>query len=133
MGTRALIHVRKGNATLLTVYKQFDGYPSGLGADIKRILGGTKLVNGFTPRHEDGNHHNGMGCLAATLIKKLKEGIGNVYVYEPNSKGCGEEFIYTIYAKDGIIHLTLTLEYSKEIGFDGPIDDFNPGLLEETL
>jgi hypothetical protein len=38
-----------------------------------------------------------MGCLSAQLIAHLKDGVGNLYVYPPNSKDCWEEFTYYIY------------------------------------
>ena len=38
-----------------------------------------------------------MGCLSAQLIAHLKDGVGNIYVYPPDSKDCWEEFTYYIY------------------------------------
>ena len=38
MGTRTLVHIKDGKKTIATIYRQYDGYPSGMGEDIKRIL-----------------------------------------------------------------------------------------------
>lgn len=31
MGTRSIIHVKDGRKTIVTLYRQYDGYPSGMG------------------------------------------------------------------------------------------------------
>jgi len=101
MGTRALIHVKeagKYSDTLVTIYRQYDGCPDGLGEDIKRIIGDSGISNGISNGMEE--CFNGMGCFAAWLIKELKDKIGNVYIYAPNSKDVGEEFVYTVFKNE---------------------------------
>lgn len=98
MGTRALIHVKesdKNSQTIVTIYRQYDGYPEGLGEEIKAIIGDKALSNGIT----DGCF-NGMGCFAAWLVRELKTRIGNVYIMPPNTENVNEEYVYTIYARD---------------------------------
>ena len=100
MGTRSLTHVvdEKG-ATLVTIYSQFDGYPSGMGADLAEFLRGRAIVNGIgadTPEKAS----NGMGCLAASLVASLKDGIGGIYLEEPGSEDHWEEYVYTILPAD---------------------------------
>lgn len=94
MGTRSLTRVMDGKEELLCLYRQMDGYPSGHGKDLIEILKGSTIVNGI------GDHskpvHNGMGCLAATLVGKLKDGPGSIYIYPVGSKDCGEEYTYII-------------------------------------
>ena len=37
MGTRTLVHIKSGDfasQTLVTIYRQFDGYPAGMGNDL---------------------------------------------------------------------------------------------------
>lgn len=95
MGTRALVHIKesdKDSETLVTIYRQFDGYPDGLGAELLELTNGMEISNGITP-----DCFNGMGCLAAYLIAKLKKEVGNVYIYPPDAKNVNEEFTYTIY------------------------------------
>ena len=103
MGTRSLTHIKDGNKTLLTIYRQFDGYPTGLGAELYEFLKDFTIVNGYGEKLP--NYANGIGCLAAQLVGHLKDGIGNVYIYPPNSKDCGEEYIYTISLKKNEINL----------------------------
>jgi len=108
MGTRCLVNVfeSRPNAPaikdqaqlLVTIYRQFDGYPTGMGADIKRILGDTEVVNGFGIKRDAAYVSNGAGCAAAYLIEKLKEAqTGNVYIYPPGSKAVGEEYTYNLF------------------------------------
>lgn len=124
MGTRAIIHVKDDHTpnTLCTIYRQYDGYPYGLGEDIKKALGGRELVNGYSnPKTQV----NGMGCAAAMLIAALKGNrCGNVYIYPPDSEGVGEEYVYTLYAKDGAICL-------KVCGYDGPLSEFDGDNVEK--
>jgi hypothetical protein len=104
MGTRSLTHIKddvwedgqQPGPTIVTIYRQMDGYPSGHGKELAKFLAGRTIVNGFgsgTP----GKASNGMGCLAATLVGHLKgDSIGGIYLYPPDSEDCGEEYIYTI-------------------------------------
>src|SRR3990170_3677805 len=97
VGTRALTHVEdEQGRTILTIYRQMDGYPSGHGEDIAAFLRGRRIVNGIgsdTPHQAS----NGMGCLAASLVASLKDGIGSIYVVEPGSSDHGEEYVYTVH------------------------------------
>lgn len=119
MGTRSLTHVYDddGKTILLTMYRQMDGYPSGLGQELvdflfgKRSKNGTYknpmvVVNGFgsgTPKKAA----NGMGCLAALLVSRLKgDQIGSVYIYPPGSTDCGEEYVYSIRLGDPVVGKT---------------------------
>lgn len=108
MGTRALIHIKENGQTIVTVYNQYDGYPGSLGCKIIQLLnsGNTKLINGFgSEQHPEA--FNGMGDLAAYLIKSLKRGIGSVYIMAPGISGVDEEFVYTLENKSG---LTLSVD-----------------------
>lgn len=97
MGTRSLTHFKdENNKTIVTIYRQFDGYPSGMGLDIAEFLDKITVVNGFGMKEEAGTHANGMGCLAAQFIKYIKDGIGNVYLYPPDIKDCWEEYTYRV-------------------------------------
>ena len=113
MGTRSLTHIKDGNKTLLTIYRQYDGYPTGLGAELYEFLKDFTVVNGFGSKLP--NLANGIGCLAAQIVGHLKDGVGNVYIYPPNSKDCGEEYIYTISLKKNEINLKV-----EEAGWDKP-------------
>lgn len=127
MGTRSIVHIKDGRKTIATIYRQYDGYPSGMGDDIKRILnnGMVEILNGFGGIHKCPNQFNGMSCLTAYFIGELKERkIGNVYVFSPNSKDLGEEFVYTISEKNGKIYMKVFDVWNKVILFNGPLKDF---------
>ena len=99
MGTRSITHIHDGDLTdeiLCTIYRQFDGYPEGLGAELAGVLAPLAIVNGFK---KDRPEANGMGCLAAQIVGALKKGVGNVYIYKAGSQDHGEEYTYRIYAK----------------------------------
>lgn len=128
MGTRALVHVHadgKDSDILTTIYRQFDGYPDGLGEDIKEALGGKEVVNGYSDPEKQ---VNGMGCAAAMLVGALKEGkCGNVYLYAPGTKDVWEEYTYVLY-RDGP---ALMLSVNGGELYSGPLRDFDASKLDE--
>lgn len=104
MGTRSLTHVietyndngKQKKVALLTMYRQFDGYPSGMGNDLAEFLKGGKVVNGIS-MGETERVFNGAGCLAAQLVAHFKQDAGGFYIHKLMSKNCGEEYVYEIY------------------------------------
>jgi hypothetical protein len=132
MGTRSLTHVFDDRNTsgderpLVTIYRQMDGYPSGHGEDLAAILRGRRIINGYGMDDTDENASNGMGCLAATIVAKLKAdaGLGGIYIYPAGSRDCGEEYTYTVRGKPGE-PIRLTVHASGYgILFDGLPEDF---------
>ena len=110
------VHETKQN--ILCMYRQYDGYLSGHGAELAEFLQDFNVVNGYnhdTPKRSA----NGMGCLAAQLIAHFKDGIGNIYIHEPNDSDCGEEYTYTIYEEDGKVRIRAYDVWAKKIIFDG--------------
>lgn len=99
MGTRALIVFKdEEEREILTLYRQHDGDPSSLGYDLKRLLKGRSLVNGFKSGQTTKDTFNGMGCLAAYVTGKLKgDELGEVYVRVPGIRNVGEEYLYEIF------------------------------------
>ena len=127
MGTRSIIHVKDGKKTIATIYRQYDGYPSGMGEDIKNALnnGEVEILNGYGGSSKIPSQFNGMGCLAAFLVGELKGGkIGNVYLMAANTKDVGEEFIYTLSENKGKISLKVIDVYTKKTLFNGPLQEF---------
>ena len=127
MGTRALIRVfddAESTTELVCIYRQFDGYVDGLGADIAEVLRGKSFVNGMSGGHAV---FNGMGCFAAQLIRDLKgDRPGNVYVYPAGSKDVGEEYVYEIHGAgyQDPSNVTVTvLAYGKS-EFTGTVPEF---------
>jgi len=116
MGTRSLTKFietstdtktgKKRKDVLTTIYRQMDGYPSGMGADLADFLAQGKLVNGIS-MSEKTLQFNGMGCLAAQVIANLKQGAGGIYIEKPNARNCGEEYIYHIIGDFDTCELTI--------------------------
>ena len=95
MGTRSLTYVYSEDTPLINMYRQFDGYPSGHGAELAEFLSGFEVVNGFgevKPKLA-----NGMGCLAAQLIANFKQSVGGFYIYAVTDNDCGQEYEYHVY------------------------------------
>ncbi len=126
MGTRSLTHVKNDdNETFVTIYRQMDGYPSVMGADIKTALGGKTLVNGYT---DPATQINGMGCAAAMLIAAIKTGCGGVYIVKPDTTDSGEEYVYTLTNRGD--EIGLKIQNPEAVIYDGTIAAFDPEMEE---
>lgn len=135
MGTRSIIHIKEGRKTIATIYRQYDGYPSGMGNDIKNILnkGMVNVKNGFSGNDVAPSSFNGVGCLAAYLIGELKEKqIGNVYIMAPNTKDVGEEYIYTLSLKDNFLHMQVKDVWNKKVIFKDVLTKFDGAAVEKA-
>lgn len=88
---------------LVAILRQFD---DGYWDVLRRLLKGRRVCDGYTAEDVGGALNNGMGCLAAWLITKLKEAcpIGCVYVYPTPlpwpfarlTNDCGADWIYIV-------------------------------------
>ena len=88
MGTRSLTFIYEEKNTLnplLTIYRQYDGYPTGHGRELANILC-ENVINA-----------NGMGCLAATIVARLKESPYNIYIVPSHTEEAGQDFEYHVY------------------------------------
>jgi hypothetical protein len=127
MGTRSLTLVKDGKATILIMYQQYDGYPSGVGAEYKKLFQGWRLCNGFGGTEStETKWSNGLQCFAATLVAKTKSKIGNVYLYPTSAKDCGQQYVYTFSEKESRLWLRLTTSDPKHVLYNGFLDDFDP-------
>jgi len=116
MGTRSLTIVLDDDGhEICVLYRQFDGYPTGHGADLKEFLQGFRIVNGLGP-DKSIKLANGMGCLAGQIISHFKQEIGGFYLYPSGTRDCGEEYIYTIYQKKDHLILPDTLFLKIQAG-----------------
>ena len=105
MGTRSLTRVietwndEKTNKlkkqTLVCMYRQMDGYPSGMGSDLVEFLNSGKIVNGISLAETE-RVFNGMGCLAAQMVAHFKDGAGGYYLYPTNVGKVWQEYEYEI-------------------------------------
>jgi hypothetical protein len=106
MGTRSLTFVYDGTSKVMCMYRQFDGYPSGHGAELASFLGGfDAVVNGYA-FNETRKVANGMGCLAAQLVANFKVGVGGFYLYPTSTKDAGQEYEYHVYAQKVVVKET---------------------------
>ena len=106
MGTRSITKIRqdgKDSPVICQIYRQFDGYPEGMGKDLKEICKDITVVNGISGGQNNDKFANGMECLAATIIKNLKQGIGNIYLVPVSDDK--EEFNYNIYTVKGKVKI----------------------------
>lgn len=102
MGTRARINIIEDDAILVSIYRQYDGYPDGLGQEVADFAASMTVVNGISGGKPK-NQANGMGCFAAQLIAHLKDGVGNVYIRNTEPQSHGEEFVYNVSWNDKAI------------------------------
>lgn len=79
---------------ILSIYRQCDGYPSGMGADIAEFVKNMTIVNGYGMDDKIGTHANGAGCFAAQFVARLKNTIGNIYISTADDR---QEYDYFIY------------------------------------
>ena len=120
MGTRSTVtFVDEDDEIILRLYRQFDGYPEGMGVDLADLLIDMKVGNGITgdwmadpndtPELREmkaavyrRRYANGIHELACHVLVglKLASPIGNVYVHSPKPDLEGEEYNYTIKVRE---------------------------------
>ena len=121
MGTRSLTFVYTDHydgekpKPIINMYRQFDGYPSGHGAELAEFLSSFEAVVNGIPFGETRKVANGMGCLAAQMIANFKTSVGGFYIYPVTSKDCGQEYEYHIYSD----RITVK-DYNGKAIFTGP-------------
>jgi len=117
MGTRARINIFKGNQILVSIYRQMDGYPDGLGTEVAEFAASLSLVNGLG--FEKRPVANGMGCFAAQLIKHLKDGPGSIHIRSTGPESHGEEYVYNLKDDNGHIHMAVLSGRMTAFGLPG--------------
>jgi hypothetical protein len=142
MGTRSLTFVydsykdedgKMVHRPIINLYRQYDGYPSGHGAEIAEFLAPLRVGNGISG--DATNFANGMGCLAAQLVAHFKDGAGQFYLYPTDCVDCGQDYEYHIYLNEDnqlCVRITdrgcnlfgLTMSDTNESLFDGPVVSF---------
>jgi hypothetical protein len=106
MGTRSLTFVYEKYGQIqkpvCNMYRQFDGYPTGHGAELAEFLSGGELVNGLGVER-DQLQFNGMGCLAASMVSHFKQTPGGFYIHPVDVRECGQDYEYHVSEKkDGL-------------------------------
>jgi hypothetical protein len=102
----------------MCLYRQFDGYPSGHGAELADFLNKIEVGNGILGKPEMGEFANGMGCLAAQLVAHFKKSVGGFYIHSIESGSGGVDYEYHVYP-DKIV-----VTESDEDVFSGSCIDF---------
>ena len=138
MGTRSLTFVydtykaKNGRAVhrpVINLYRQYDGYPEGHGAELVEFLNQYTLTNGLGAGMPSSKTANGMGCLAAQLVAHFKDGPGQFYLYPVTAKECGQDYEYHIYSNGPTFRVRivnkgwnafgLTMSDTNDVIFDG--------------
>ena len=135
MGTRSLTKVieryedfqtkEKKEEILTTMYRQYDGYPSGHGYELAEWLDKFTIVNGMG-LDEERQIANGASCLAAQMFAHFKDGPGGIYLYSPFTSDVGEEYLYKIYIEEGAaidLEVWDVYELGKPV-FEGTPEEF---------
>jgi hypothetical protein len=130
MGTRSLTFVYDGETPIINMYRQYDGYPTGHGAEIAEFLAPFHMVNGMQ-LDEKRKVANGMGCLAAQLVANFKESAGGFYLYPTSAVDCGQDYEYHIYQKDDELRLAITNRGCNFFGLTQ--SDINERIFEGNL
>lgn len=105
MGTRSLtiVYDEWKDKPILGMYRQYDGYLSGHGQDLKDVFGDFQIINGISVGDNE-KKANGMGCLAAQIVAHFKEGIGGIYIQSPKDY---QEYNYHLHFKEGKIWIVV--------------------------
>ena len=103
------------------IYNHYDGYPSGLGVTLAEYLQDFIVVNGLSFDSAGKTSANGIGCLAAQVVRYLKDGPGNVYLHKPGEKSW-EDYEYFIWCKEGHGVWISILDYDGNCIFVGKPD-----------
>lgn len=126
MGTRSTTTIVDNafgfNEKLCTMYRQYDGYPSGHGKELAEFLAPFVVVNGMGI-NETRTIANGAGCLAAQIIEHFKKehGPGGIYMVAPAL--IGEEYSYRVTVQQDYRINVKVHQGSKKI-FDGTVAQF---------
>ncbi len=97
MSTRSLTFVYDGNTPVVCLYRQMDGYPAGMGKELAAFLAPFKLVSGLSLDETQSAIANGMGCLAAQMVRHFKSGPGSIYLVPTKKANHGQAYEYHIY------------------------------------
>ena len=124
MGTRSLTHVYGESGDILcTMYRQYDGYPSGHGVDLAEFCADITLVNGISPNY-DSRIANGMSCFAAQMIAHFKDGPGGFYLEKPGGDDMWEEYVYRVKAEGDKLWILCRSVGSDDTHIEGTAKQF---------
>ena len=125
MATRAITQVMDGSRALLCLYRQYDGYPTGHGAELLAWARGMRITAGIGV-DEALPFANGMGCFAAQMVAHFKGNVPGHFYIMPSSTSLGRMgYAYQIQEQRGRLWLVLR-DPDGVMLFSGYLDDFSP-------
>lgn len=106
MSTRSITILKDSwtdHKEIVVMYRQTDGYLDGHGKDLAEFLNGIVVVNGISLRETGERIANGGSCLAAQVVEHFKNlfGVGGIYLHSAGTRGCDEEYVYTVIPEVG--------------------------------
>jgi hypothetical protein len=134
MGTRSLTFVYDEQDVIINMYRQYDGYPTGHGAELAEFLGQFRMTNGIpVGRDKTGDRvANGMGCLAGQLVAHFKgSDAGQFYLYPASATDCGQDYEYHVYKDVGGLRVRITDRGCNMFGLT--MSDKNDAIFDGTL
>jgi len=133
MGTRCLTFVYEKYGQIqkpvCNMYRQFDGYPTGHGAELAEFLNDGELVNGLGVER-DQLQFNGMGCLAAQMISYFKKEFGGFYIHPTDVTDCGQDYEYHVSEKKNGLYVEV---YNCGCNFFGMSGDTHKLIFQGNL
>lgn len=99
---------------IVTMYRQYDGYPSGHGVELAEFLADGEVVNGYS--RTDKKIFNGIGCLTAQVVAHFKDGVGNIYLEAPR-KPDWEDYAYEVIVDWDTKEITIKV---ISVGYESP-------------
>ena len=126
MGTRSITTIIDNafdtKDKLCTMYRQYDGYPSGHGQELFDFLSPFTSVNGMSGS-DTRKIANGAGCLAAQMIKHFKEGAGGIYMVKTHTKLEDEDYGYEITITN-VRTISVVVRSDSGVIFKGSLAEF---------
>lgn len=130
MGTRSVTNVvDEDGAIYVSLYGQWDGYPSSHGKELAEFLKGAEIGNGIGANPSPG-FFNGVGDLACRLVSFFKEdhkNIGSFYLLPPKEENT-QEFTYTVTG----VNPSFTFNAAPNGGVFVKVDSYNRELFSGT-
>lgn len=150
MGTRSITTIidnmfGEKPTKLCTMYRQYDGYPSGHGKELHAFLSTLALCNGLGGDPPEGKvWANGAGCLAAQMVRHFKQNVedtarqtekiiksgrtafscaGGIYMTAPRTKLDGEDYGYEVTFNEDMTLSVVVRGYIRKI-FEGNLEAF---------
>jgi hypothetical protein len=108
MGTRSTVKFYEDGEVILSVYQQYDGYPTGVGKELADFLNSKTIISGFSGQTME-THANGIGCLAAQFVKEFKRSIGGLYI---TNKSDTQSYNYRVFYDGDRIIMTVNDDFS---------------------